>query len=136
MSNLYQKALIEHHKSPFGFEVSLNVSHQASGENLACGDEINITVETSDDIIVQVAFHGESCAICRASASILCKTIRNKTLKDAKVMLQNVQNQLQNKETTTELMLEDFSPLIAVKAYPVRLQCAKLPWATFERAFS
>jgi len=137
MSGLYQQALIEHHKKPIGFERVFNASHQASGENLACGDEIQVSLEIDESNINNVAFNGDSCAICRASASIMCKTIHNKTVKDVKTLLFEVQGFLQegSKQALSSIP-DELSPLIAVRSYPVRLQCAQLPWSTLERAIS
>jgi len=72
--SLYQKALLAEHQKPVGFGIDIEkVSHNAQGYNPACGDEIIIACDITENVINHIGFSGDSCAICRASASILCK---------------------------------------------------------------
>ena len=39
--------------------------------NPLCGDHIRLELKVSGDVIESVAFEGQSCAICKASASMM-----------------------------------------------------------------
>lgn len=53
---LYQQALLNHHKSPVGYELKFDVSLSADGVNAACGDEIVIQVQVNKGIITALGF--------------------------------------------------------------------------------
>ncbi|WP_286234778.1 Fe-S cluster assembly sulfur transfer protein SufU [Thalassotalea sediminis] len=131
---LYQEALLTHHKNPVGFEKTIPISASHSGVNPACGDEI--TVEVSIDrhetnlFIKDIAFHGDSCAICRASASIMCQEVSQETVADAKVLAQQLTGVLVTNIALIGELAEQFSPLLTVQQFPIRKQCALLPWNT------
>ncbi len=147
---LYQQALLAHHKSPYGFNDLIDITCQGQGSNLACGDEITLQLNIADGVIQELAFTGDSCAICRASASILCHTIANKTLASSERISKELIKLLLNKtlskkqlasqnENSVNVPIVDtldnelaaaFSPILSVCAFPVRVQCAVLPWNT------
>lgn len=129
---LYQDELLKHHQQPTGFELAFNADHEAFASNAFCGDEITIKVKLSVDKIhiEALAFFDDSCAICRASASILCHHLLGKTLAEAHQLATQTQTDLTGETVLTGAL----SPLNGVRQYPVRLQCAVLPWTTFSAA--
>ncbi len=133
---LYQQAMLSHHKAPVGFERKINVSHSANGVNPACGDEIYLTAEIQNNLIHQLAFSGDSCAICRASASILCQLLENQSVQQALLVSEQLQLALENNSALELHLVQALSPLMIVKKFPVRKQCALLPWLTLERALA
>ena len=125
---LYQQALLQHHKNPVGFEKKINFNHEASGSNAACGDEISIQLEFDECNIHSVAFYGDSCAICRASASILCQQLPGSSVQQASEQVQQILAGLQGQQVFPEAAVA----LAAVSQYPVRKQCALLPWTALQ----
>jgi len=127
-AKLYQQALLQHHKAPAGFNQAINASHQAHGSNAACGDEISLQLEYAGEQIKAVAFSGESCAICRASASILCQQLPGSTAAQASEQIAQIEAGLEGQQAFPEAA----EALIAVSQYPVRKQCALLPWTALK----
>ncbi|WP_440873892.1 Fe-S cluster assembly sulfur transfer protein SufU [Thalassotalea sp. PLHSN55] len=123
---LYQQAMLTHHQTPIGFEKVIKVDQQQLGENAFCGDEINLMISCDHQHISDIAFSGDSCAICRASASILCQSILGLSFHQAFNFIKQTSQALINKDT----LVNSLAPLNGVKQYPVRLQCALLPWQT------
>ena len=130
---LYQQALLIHHKNPIGFERDINSNYQLAGYNSACGDEITIKVKAVNKVILQVAFSGESCAICRASASILCQKIEQLAISDYAKLSSQLRLLLSGEHSCEQGLVEAFLPLLSVVNYPVRQQCALLPWQTLDK---
>jgi nitrogen fixation NifU-like protein len=130
VQNLYQQALLLHHKNPVGYNQEIVYSAKASGNNSACGDEIIIKIQMDNGFVHQVVFTGDSCAICRASASMLCKSLTNTTLTQANAVLKVTLDCLAGLQV---YFPENIAPLAAVKQYPVRIQCAQLPWQTLQK---
>ncbi|WDE00358.1 Fe-S cluster assembly sulfur transfer protein SufU [Thalassomonas actiniarum] len=125
---LYQQALLQHHKNPVGFNEAISFSHQARGSNAACGDEITLQLAYADDTIKAVAFSGDSCAICRASASILCQQLPGATAKQADEQMMDILAGLDGQQ----VFPQEAEALMAVSQYPVRKQCALLPWTALK----
>ncbi|WP_448211370.1 iron-sulfur cluster assembly scaffold protein [Colwellia sp. MEBiC06753] len=128
---LYQQAMLTHYQNPCGFEQAIRADRQESGYNPACGDEITIELQFAggngkgaDKVIAASAFTGHSCAICRASASILCQQLTSIDLKAATSLVTSVFNAI----TDNSELTGDIAPLNAVFNFPIRKQCALLPW--------
>ena len=152
---LYQQALLVHHKSPVGFEKVIEVDGFFSADNPTCGDEITVQVQlsSSKEQVEQISFFGDSCAICRASASLLCEHLADKPTDEVSLTVKQLVLALNHKNTyssestststntktnlNTEITLPpNFSALAVVQKFPVRKQCALLPWTTFEQALT
>ena len=131
-AQIYQHALLLHHKNPVGFNHVIKVDAHASGENAACGDEIMLQIHIEHHHIKDIAFQGDSCAICRASASMLCQDLALGSLTMALTKVSQIKASLQGKSNFSEIT----APLSAVAQYPIRLQCALLPWTTLEKAIT
>ena len=132
MSALYQQALLAHHQSPVGFNLDIKFDSAKSGHNPACGDEITVKVAATDGVITDIAFDGDSCAICRASASIMCEQLDVTSLAQAKNIADKLVTGLESKENLDDLLGDAYAPLNAVASFPIRAQCALLPWQTFQ----
>ncbi|WP_448563539.1 Fe-S cluster assembly sulfur transfer protein SufU [Thalassotalea ganghwensis] len=132
--SLYQQALLEHHKQPVGFNKAITITHSADGINAACGDEIVVQIHRHEDDIVHIAFCGDSCAICRASASIMCQSVEGKNVSRAIELAELLIQSLSHSHQTDIALYPNLHPIFAVQKFPVRKQCAILPWQTFALA--
>jgi len=133
MENLYQDALKAHYKSPIGFNREISVSHQSDGYNASCGDEISLFLQIdANNTIVDIAFKADCCAICTASASILCQLSTNSNLATLNSCHQYLKQQLNNQagENITQIDITEFECLLPVANHPSRINCALLPWQT------
>ena len=131
---LYNEQLKQHNRHPVGWTEQLNADYLSTQENHFCGDEITlgINITSASDLastkIALLEFSGECCAICRASASIMCQSLEQKTLTEVKRTIGQFNDALQNQiDFPSEL-----SALSLIKQYPVRAQCARLPWQALQ----
>ena len=130
--DLYQKILLKHARQPVGFGVLEEFDLVANGVNRLCGDSISIYIELSNSkIIERVSFSGESCAICKGTASMLMAQLPGKCLDDASSLVSEFNNFV---ECWDDGSFEAFSPLKVIKNFPTRLKCMKLPWETLQAA--
>jgi SUF system NifU family Fe-S assembly protein len=72
---LYQSIVLDHNRSPRGLGRLMSPTHEADGFNPICGDRVTLTINARNNTIEKVGFLAESCALCRASASVLVDTI-------------------------------------------------------------
>lgn len=134
--HLYQEKMLEHHKNPVGFLQSITVTHSADGANAACGDEIVVQAQISQRQIKALAFHGDSCAICRASASMLCENLAGMSVDEGEKLSEQIVIALKDNIHFIGELAVQFAPLASVQKFPIRKQCALLPWQTLQVIFS
>ena len=134
--SLYQEVILDHNKKPRNYGAVAQASHHAEGDNPLCGDHIRVTMQMNGENIAAIAFEGESCAICKASASMMTVAVKGKTRTDAETMLQEfrgiVTGQLDVAAASHIGRLAVFS---GVHELPARVKCAILPWHTLHAAF-
>ena len=95
--------------------------------NESCIDEINLMVKIENDIITDIRFDGEACAICTSATSILINTLIGKTIKETKEIYENYEKMI-NEEEYDSNILEDAIVYSDIAKQPNRKKCALLPW--------
>ena len=84
---LYQEVILDHNRKPRNYGTLADASHHADGHNPLCGDHITLALRLDDGKVGAIAFEGESCAICKASASMLTTNVKGKTRDEAEVLI-------------------------------------------------
>jgi nitrogen fixation NifU-like protein len=137
LKELYQELIIDHGRRPRNFSVSDHANYILEGFNPLCGDRLTVYVTEKDDVIENITFKGEGCAISMASASMMTETLKGKTVEEVKDIFNLFH------EMVTEAPEEDFeaslgklSALSGVAKYPARVKCATLCWHTFIAALA
>lgn len=127
--DIYQKKVMDHSRSPRNFRTLDGATHKATGFNRLCGDRVEIFLKLNDESYVEEAsFQGESCAICKASASMLTDMVVGKQEEKVKHILARLQQFSENWTAGEEI--GDFLAFGLMQEYPTRLKCLRLPWRT------
>lgn len=135
INEMYQDLIIDHSRTPKNFGTLTQKSHHARGHNALCGDLIDLDVLVHDEVIVDVAFHGDGCAISKASASLMTERIKNKTIKEALAIFSSFHAMLTT-DDQKPLNLGKLLVFEGVKQFPIRVKCATLCWHTLNAALS
>lgn len=107
---LYREVILDHYRTPRNHGLLDPADAVAEGKNPLCGDEVTVTVRFGEgDVIEEVGFEGQGCAISQAATSMLTDLVRGRTAQDVALMPKD------------ELLDEVGIPLT-----PVRLKCALL----------
>src|SRR5690242_16359272 len=85
---LYQEVILDHNRKPRNWGQLADASHRAEGLNPLCGDHIWVTLRVEAGHIAALAFEGESCAICKASASMMTANVKGKSVEQVEQMVQ------------------------------------------------
>jgi nitrogen fixation NifU-like protein len=134
--SLYQEVILDHNKKPRNFGTLAQPSHKAEGHNPLCGDHISLTLNLDGDRIDNIAFQGEACAICKASASMMTSTVKGKTREDAETLIQEFRDMATGKlDLEKPHHLGRLTVFGGVHDLPTRVKCAILPWHTLHAAF-
>ena len=133
LDQLYQQTILAHNKAPVGYGDLSTSDKTASGHNLICGDSIEVGLWFNGSTIADVGFNGESCAICTASASMLCEQVKNLTSEQAKQLAVEFIHFLKAEDNvlSTDNKLNIFAALHQI---PTRQGCASLPWEALQNA--
>lgn len=134
---LYQEVILDHNKKPRNFGVLENANRHAEGHNPVCGDHITLYLQVDDEHIHGVSFEGQSCAICKASASMMTGQIKGRTVAEAETLIQEFREMATGKldVNTQPHHLGRLTVFAGVRELPSRVKCAILPWHTLHAAF-
>ena len=107
------------------------------GHNPLCGDRLDITLQLENDQINDIAFQGESCAICKASASMMTAAVKGKSRLDAETLIHEFRELATGKlDTTHPHHLGRLTVFSGIRDLPTRVKCAILPWHTLHAALN
>jgi nitrogen fixation NifU-like protein len=85
--------------------------------------------------VEEIRFQGESCAICKASASMMTAAVRGKTGAEAETMISEFRDMATGKlDTAGPHHLGRLTVFAGVRDLPTRVKCAILPWHTLHAA--
>jgi len=127
--NLYEEVILEHNRHPRHYpENPPGCNHHGHGFNPLCNDEVTLHLKVEDDVIREVGFEGAGCAVAMASASMLTEAVLGKRVEEARDLFAQVHTMLAGEGTSAGV--GKLKVLAGVKAFPMRVKCATLPWHT------
>ena len=140
MSNnksLYQEVILDHNKKPRNYGTIEHASHHSTSHNPLCGDHISVTLNLDGESISAIAFEGESCAICKASASMMTAAVKGKTRADAEILIREFHDMAIGKlDLNGPHHIGKLAVFSGLSELPMRVKCAILPWHTLHAAFN
>ena len=96
-----------------------------NSNNQSCIDNINIYLKLDNDKISDIKFDGEACVIAISSTSILSDMLIGKTIDEAKKIINNYFNMIEEREYDKEL-LGEANVFEDMYKQPSRKTCATL----------
>ncbi len=139
LNQLYQELILEHSRYPRNYGRLATYTHHAEGYNPLCGDQVHLTLQVEEDTVRDIRFEGQSCAICKASASMLTTLVKGQSLATIDTLHKAFHELLTSPDSPSLSHLsptyaEKISAFAAVRNYPMRIKCATLPWHTLQAA--
>jgi nitrogen fixation NifU-like protein len=136
LRELYQQVILDHNKSPRNFRKLETANHFAEGYNPLCGDRIDIYLFVEDNIVKDISFQGNGCAISKASASLMSSIVKGKSIEETKELFEKFHDLITGKieDDTAMESLGKLSVFAGVKEFPARVKCASLAWHTMSAA--
>ncbi|HEV7844475.1 MAG TPA: SUF system NifU family Fe-S cluster assembly protein [Pyrinomonadaceae bacterium] len=138
LSELYGEQIKEHEKKPRNFRKIENANRSAEGHNPLCGDHLTIYMLFEDNVVKDISFLGDGCAISKASASMMTKSIKGKTRQEVEALFNEFHGMVTGEfdEEAIPNNLGHLTVFSGVRKFPVRVKCASLPWHTMNAALS
>lgn len=132
LDELYESLVLDHSRKPRNFGKLTCHCKSQKGKNPSCGDQLELFLLIENDIVKEVKFEGEGCALSMSSASLMTQAIKGQPLIEVKKLLYQFVSFINKNEQLDE----DYEPLHIFKNvnnFPLRVKCVLLPWRTLEK---
>lgn len=133
---LYEEVILDHNRSPRNWGEIPGARH-IEGRNPLCGDKISLDVMVDGDVVTNIKFTGEGCAISKASASMMTQAIIGKTLGDVERLYDAFHGLVTGKVAgTPDKSLGSLRAFAGVARFPTRVKCATMAWHALREAIN
>ena len=136
LNDIYREVILDHSKNPRNRRAIPGNCHTADGNNPLCGDRITMYLVLDGDVIRDLSFEGDGCAISVSSASMMTEHLKGKTVEEAEEIFGKFHEMLTG-DTESEEIASGIGKLAAfhgVRQFPIRVKCATLAWHTLRAA--
>ena len=133
ITDLYQEIILDHSKNPQNFGILNQYTCTAEGNNPMCGDSLTVYVNIENNVISDVSYRARGCAISIASASIMSKTIKGKTIEEVDALFDKFHRLCMGEDIEDDEM-ETLQVLSGVSKFPTRVKCATMSWHAIKEA--
>ena len=129
MEEEVKKAIIlENYSNPSNYGEGLDDSYvKFNTNNDSCIDNLDFFIKIENDIIKDIRFKGEACAISKASSSIATDNLIGKSIDEALSYIDNFENMIDEKPYNEEI-LKDATCFCDIYKQNNRKNCAYLPY--------
>ena len=131
--NLKREIIMEHYTNPMNKEEFSNDEYiKINTNNASCIDNLDIYILFDKDIIKDIRFNGEACAISTSSTSIMIKNLIGMNVKEALEYVNNFENMVNEKAYDSEL-LKEANAYDTIYKQNSRKTCALLPYTGIKK---
>jgi nitrogen fixation NifU-like protein len=117
--DVYKETILDHYRHPRNFGDLPNANAHARDANNLCGDVIEMQASVNAEMIDDVRFRGQGCAISMAAASMLTEFSKGKPISEVR-----------------KLGKDDLIKLLGADPGPARIECALLALDVLKAAIS
>lgn len=125
---LKREIIMEHYSHPKNRCRTEDIDYiKVNTANESCIDNIDIYIKIKDNVIEDILFDGEACAISISSTSIMITNLIGKTVNEAIEYINNFESMIDEKECNKDLLKE---AIVYEDIYKQsnRKNCALLPY--------
>lgn len=105
---------------------------KVNSRNESCVDNIDVAARIENEVLEDIKFDGEACAICTSAASVMTKELKGKTLEEAESIIENYERMI-NELPYHEEILGELNIYNEVYKQPARKNCALLPMKSIKK---
>lgn len=136
LQELYQSVILDHNRKPRNFGVLEGANREAEGKNPLCGDHVKVELVVKDDVINDIKFTGEGCAISKASASLMTAAVKGKSRAEVDALFHKFHALVMGQDPDGGKELGQLVVFSGVSRFPVRVKCASMAWHTLKSALA
>ena len=125
-SNIKRELILENYKNPLNKGLVDNNEYKTlKKSSQTCIDNFKIQLLMEDDIIKDIRYDGEACAIATSSMSISTMKLIGKTKEQALNIIENYEKMI-NEEEYDKDILDELNIYEDINKQPSRVKCATL----------
>ena len=125
-NNLKRTIILENYEKPFHKGLINDDSYiKGNKNNTSCIDNFDIELKVDNNVIQDIRFDGEACAIATSSMSISISKLIGKTLDEALNLIENYEKMINEEEYDKDL-IEELIVYEDIYKQPSRKKCATL----------
>lgn len=131
---MYQQVIIDYSKIKDNNRDIIEANYVERGHNPSCGDDITMILKLNNEIIEDISFLGQGCAISTASTNMLIEIIKGKSINEVKKIIEVFFEMMKSKEINNNHIdiLGDIVSLHFTNDMPARIKCATLSWHSID----
>lgn len=123
-----REIIMEHYQNPLNRHIIEDESYiKVNTRNSSCIDNLDIYIKFNNNMIEDIAFTGEACAISISSTSIMIENLIGKSLDEAITYIENFDNMINEREYNQDI-LKDALVYDNIYKQNSRKTCAFLPY--------
>ena len=132
-SKLKREIILEHYQNPMNRGLVDDESYiKVNTRNVSCVDNIDVMIKIEDEIIKDIRFDGEACAISTSATSVMIKMLLGKNIEEVKKIIDNYERMI-NEEPYDASVLEELNIYDDIYKQPSRKRCALLPFESIKK---
>ena len=94
-----REIILEHYQNPINKGKTGDAGYiTINTNNESCIDNLDIQYKVENGVIVDIRFDGEACCISTSATSVMIKELLGKSVDEAKVILENYENMIEERE--------------------------------------
>ena len=136
LRELYQQVILDHNKNPRNYKELADATNRVDGYNPLCGDHYTVFLRMEGDVISDVGFTGNGCAISKASASVMSTSVKGKSRDEAEKLFETFHRLVTGEGSPEGQELGRLAAFSGVSEFPARVKCASLAWHTLRSALA
>ncbi len=131
--NLKREIILDNYQNPENKELIDDDSYlKVNQASESCIDNLDFMMKIENNTIVDIRYDGEACAISTSASSIMSRALIGKSVDEAKRILINYKNMIEDKEYDKEL-LGELNVYDNINKQPNRIKCALLPEVAIDK---
>ena len=127
-AELKRTIILENYQNPTNRGLIDDDSYKKINTNSkSCIDQIDLQIKVENNIVKDIRFDGEACAICTSSTSIMINSLIGKNLDEALNIIDNFEKMI-NEQEYDEQLIGEAIVYSDIAKQPNRKNCALLTW--------
>lgn len=132
-TELKREIILDNYKYPTNKDGNDDLGYEKiNSNNESCIDDIDLFINIDNNVIEDIRFNGEACAVSTASTSIMIKNIIGKTIEEAYKYINNFDNMVNELEYDSELLGEAIA-FDEIYKQQNRKGCVTLPYVAIKK---
>lgn len=131
-SNLRREIILDNYQDPMNRGLIEDQNYLRTNTNSeSCIDNLDFMMKIEDNIVKDIRFDGEACAISTSATSIMIRSLIGKSVEEVRAILNNYKNMINEGEYDQKL-LGELNVYDEIYKQPNRKNCALLPSVAVE----